>query len=209
MLNILRMRAEVGMERPLIVWEPDAAGCHPDNLEHHFNMFLLVDVFSPSYEALYCLTTEPRDRIPFTRQLVQQQVTQFLDVGVGAILKDMVVVRCGHRGCYYWRDKDDNGWVRPVFTHGHPKFIDPTGSGSAFLGAFTVGLLETDHLRAACLRGQVAASFAVEQYGPPEKSRRYKLIEHPYRLTRKELWNDNDPISRLENFARETRNDFV
>ncbi|KAI1197465.1 hypothetical protein F5X97DRAFT_302245 [Nemania serpens] len=208
-MDILRMRSESGIEgRPLFVWEPAAAECHPDNLEVHFDMLLFVDVISPSYEDLYCLTVEPRERIPFRRELVQDQVAQFLNVDGARKRDSKIVVRCGPHGCYYTRgleDEEDQGWVSS-FWDGGPAMVDPTGSGSAFLGAFTVALLETDNLRAACLRGQVAASFAMEQYGPPKKTRRYKLVEHPYRLTRKELWNHDDPLSRLKELEERREN---
>lgn len=212
MLNIMRMRKEVGIEgRPLVVWEPTSAACYPGTLVRHSEVAHFADVFSPSYEDLYCLTVESRDVIPFRREIIEQQVMQLLNVGQDHVEEDrksMIVVRCGHHGCYYRRSEEDKGWVRAIWTPGNPKLVDPTGSGSAFLGAFTVALLETDNLRAACLRGQVAASFAMEQYGPPKRTSRYKLIEHPYRLTREELWNNDDPVSRLRKFERELANEW-
>ncbi len=48
--------------------------------------------------------------------------------------------------------------------------VDVTGAGNAYGGGFLVGWVETGGLRAAGLRGSVAASFLVEQVGLPMAS---------------------------------------
>ena len=44
--------------------------------------------------------------------------------------------------------------------------VDPTGAGDAFCGGFLAGLVSTGNALCATLCGTVAASFAVQSYGP-------------------------------------------
>ena len=44
--------------------------------------------------------------------------------------------------------------------------VDPTGAGDAFCGGFLAGLMSTGNALCATLCGTVAASFAVQSYGP-------------------------------------------
>jgi sugar/nucleoside kinase (ribokinase family) len=47
------------------------------------------------------------------------------------------------------------------------KVVDPTGGGNTFLGAMAVALARGKNIEEACVWGNVAASFAIEQVGVP------------------------------------------
>ncbi len=46
--------------------------------------------------------------------------------------------------------------------------VDPVGAGNAYCGGFLTGWVETGNVAEAGLRGAVAASFLLEQYGLPD-----------------------------------------
>ena len=58
----------------------------------------------------------------------------------------------------------------PIGDAQHPRVIDPTGAGNAFLEAFCIGLVETGSLYRAACYGTVGASLALEQVGVPNLS---------------------------------------
>ena len=60
-------------------------------------------------------------------------------------------------------DNDINGAV-----DGASKVVDPTGGGNTFLGALAIALARGKNIEEACVWGNVAASFAIEQVGVPE-----------------------------------------
>ncbi|KAI1109360.1 Ribokinase-like protein [Nemania sp. NC0429] len=200
--KIGRMRREIGLEElPLIVWEPHSAGCTPETMLRHYRALRRVNVFSPTYDDLFRLTIDPLHKVPFSREKVEDRLDYFFDDVSGGPKPDglVVVVRCGHHGCFYMGVGEEKGWVRSFWEHGRPEVVDATGSESAFLGAFTVAFLETRDVKASCLRGQVAASFASQQFGLPKRSKRFNLnmTERPYSLTSEEVWNGEDPMARL------------
>lgn len=57
-------------------------------------------------------------------------------------------------------------WV-PAYHTDREKVIDPTGGGNTFLGGLAVALARGKGLEEAAAWGSVAASFAIEQVGPP------------------------------------------
>lgn len=60
---------------------------------------------------------------------------------------------------------DERGsWRVPVL---EVDVVDPTGAGDAFCGGFLTGLLATDDLVEAAVRGTVSSSFVVETVGAP------------------------------------------
>jgi bifunctional ADP-heptose synthase (sugar kinase/adenylyltransferase) len=70
--------------------------------------------------------------------------------------------------------------------------VDPTGAGNAFLGAYSIGYLETGDVIEAAYYGSVAASFALEQVGMPRKNNEGKDSE--------ELWNGARVRERLDQY---------
>ncbi|KAK8059741.1 hypothetical protein PG996_009671 [Apiospora saccharicola] len=58
-------------------------------------------------------------------------------------------------------------WV-PAYHTDKEKVVDPTGGGNTFLGGLAVALARGKGLEEAASWGSVAASFAIEQVGPPD-----------------------------------------
>ena len=92
----------------------------------------------------------------------------FLDSGL------TIVVRAGERG-YFVASGSCSHWLPPYYEpvgeapkKSSPKIVNPTGAGNAFVGAFTVALLDTRDMYQTACYGNVGASFAVEQIGFPE-----------------------------------------
>jgi len=127
--------------------------------------------------------------------------------GIGPDCEGVLVVRQGKRGCsVYWRDRHFH--LKPFHMPGmDSKVVDPTGGGNAFLGSLGMAMgkkvvpslsVFTDafhcvgtesqsstskklgELLAAVVFATIAASFVIEQAGPPVLS---------YSPEGKELWN--------------------
>ncbi len=60
-------------------------------------------------------------------------------------------------------------WIPAYHTgeEAESKVVDPTGGGNTFLGGLGVALARGQSIEKACAWGSVAASFAIEQVGPP------------------------------------------
>lgn len=75
----------------------------------------------------------------------------------------------------------------------HPKVVDPTGGGNAFIGGLAIGLVRNSgNFVLAAAMGTVAASFAIEQIGIPVLSKRRG----------RELWNGVEVQDRLEEYRK-------
>ncbi|KLT41647.1 Ribokinase-like protein [Cutaneotrichosporon oleaginosum] len=103
-----------------------------------------------------------------------------------------IVVRAGADGAYAL-SYEWSGRV-PAFWRDGSRILDVTGGGNAFMGGLLAGLLLTNDMRAGCIYGSTAASFAIEQRGIPQLS-----TEHG-----EELWNGDDAWARLKEMARRT-----
>ncbi|KAI0411584.1 Ribokinase-like protein [Xylaria grammica] len=206
-IRLLRLRAARGlhMTRPIIVWEPAAGGCERDNLESHFQMLQFVDVFSPNHNELSDLTVGRENALPhFSRQAIEEQARLYAQVGIGPEANGLIVVRCGRHGCFYMRNEEEKGWIGTYYDFRHSKVQDVTGAGSAFLGAFTAALVEGHNAKSSCCRGTIAASFALEQFGLPEKENYHKPKHNPFNLPYcPELWNDDSAFFRLSRLELE------
>lgn len=76
----------------------------------------------------------------------------------------------------------------------HPKVVDPTGGGNAFIGGLAIGLVRNSgNFVLAAAMGTIAASFAIEQIGIPTLSKKEPG---------KELWNGVDVQGRLEEYQK-------
>jgi hypothetical protein len=89
-----------------------------------------------------------------------------------------------------------------VDAHGIPKVVDPAGAGSAFLGAFTVDYVESKNPHQSCLRGAVAASFALEQHGLPKLSKDTEPEEIGNIFAHSEVWNQSSAMWRFEQLKK-------
>ncbi|KAJ8112257.1 hypothetical protein ONZ43_g5434 [Nemania bipapillata] len=190
--TLLRMREEQGIkERPLIVWEPAPLGCDSVNLESHFKACAMVDVFSPNRSELrYLIEGKNQDEVGFSRSTVEAHASRFVEAGIGPNKKGLAVIRSGEHGVLILSKKREAEWLPTFYEKGSSKVIDATGAGNAFLGAFAVTLQETNDPREASLRGSVASSYALEQFGPPKLT--------PSSSPLGELWNGSSVLWRLQ-----------
>ncbi|KAJ5366331.1 hypothetical protein N7541_000272 [Penicillium brevicompactum] len=206
---MLFLREKLGIQhRPLIIWEPAPLSCKPENLQDFLAVAALVDVFSPNHLELAALFEDT----PATsdRSEIERLAKKFITNGVGPEGKGTVIVRVGEHGCFVRSSNLVSKWLPPFHVAGPgeeqaTKVVDPTGAGNAFLGGYSIGYLQTggDIIQAANY-GSVAASFALEQVGMPEK--RCEGDE--------ELWNGASVPERLHEYRTRqesagTQGDFV
>ncbi|KAJ2970670.1 hypothetical protein NQ176_g8075 [Zarea fungicola] len=81
-------------------------------------------------------------------------------------------------------------WI-PAYHQDAAKVVDPTGGGNTFLGGMSVALARDEDVETAAIWGTVAASFAIEQVGPPILG---KTDDG------EETWNGERPLTRLREF---------
>lgn len=194
-LAILALRKQAGIQvRPLIVWEPAPLSCKPENLQECLEAASLVDVFSPNHIELAAFF-ENAPAIPGESE-IERLASHFLANGIGPEGKGTVIVRAGEKGCFFKSGDLVSKWLPPFHVskagqYQSNKVVDPTGAGNAFLGGYSIGYLQTegDITQAACY-GSVAASFAIEQVGMPE--RRTEGDE--------EVWNGASVLGRLNEY---------
>ncbi|KAI3336481.1 Ribokinase-like protein [Xylariaceae sp. AK1471] len=192
--TLLRLREEQGIsERPLIVWEPAPMGCDSVHLTSHLKACALVDVFSPNHLELgHLVEGKSKSEAEFSPSVVEAQAGRFIEAGIGPNQEGCAVIRSGEHGVLILSNNKLAEWLPAYYDKGSDKVVDPTGAGNTFLGAFAVGLQETNDPREASLRGSVAASYVLEQFGPP------KLTDSS--SSSGELWNGSDVLSRLQDF---------
>ncbi|KAJ5992075.1 hypothetical protein N7451_007799 [Penicillium sp. IBT 35674x] len=185
--TLLAMRREVGISnRPLVIWEPSPLACSPDNLQACLEAARYVDILSPNHLELAKLFPQAPEAA-FSKSRIEELVSKFLDSGVGPDGTGVVVVRAG--AGYFSSMASTILWFWLCGGKDSP-VIDPTGAGNAFLGGYGVGYIQTgDAVHAACY-GTVAASFALEQIGMPEKVDKGDA----------ELWNGVSVGARLQEY---------
>ena len=159
---------------PIVVWEPVPDLCVPAHREALFETLKLVDVVSPNHDELAGFFGDgPLPGGSGEWATIEHLAFLLLRSGVGSAGDGVVVVRAGKRGCLV--ASRQHGMVRlPAYyeasagSGNHPKVVDPTGGGNAFVGGLGVGLVR-NHGNAvlAAAMGSVAASFAIEQIGMP------------------------------------------
>lgn len=178
-------------KRPLIVWEPAPLGCDSVNLTSHLKACALVDVFSPNRSELrYLVEGKNETQAEFSSSHVEAQAARFVEGGIGPNHEGLAVIRSGEHGVLIVSHDRPAEWLPTYYDKGSEKVVDATGAGNAFLGAFAVALHETNDPREGSLRGSVAASYALEQFGPPELATSSSLSG--------EVWNGSDVQIRLQ-----------
>ncbi|KAI0100959.1 Ribokinase-like protein [Nemania sp. FL0031] len=192
--ELLKLRKEHDIaERPLIVWEPAPLGCDSAHLERHLKACALVDVFSPNRSELCSLFEgKSETETEFSASTVEAQATSFVNAGIGPNKAGLAVIRSGEHGVLILSNTKQAKWLPTYYKKGSTEVVDPTGAGNAFLGAFAVAFQETNDAKEASLRGSVAASYALEQLGPPQLT--------PPSSQSGELWNKSDVQLRLQDF---------
>ncbi|TGJ86533.1 hypothetical protein E0Z10_g2270 [Xylaria hypoxylon] len=198
--TLLRLRKEQSItERPLIVWEPAPLGCDSVNLTKHLEACALVDVFSPNHIELdHLVNGKSEAEVEFSLSTIEAQAKRFIEAGIGLSQEGLAVIRSGYNGALILSNNSNAEWLPAYYSKGADKVVDATGAGNAFLGAFAVALQETDDPKEAGLRGAVAASYAIEQFGLPALTASTSISG--------ELWNGSDVLLRLQDLkARATK----
>ena len=196
--QLQELRAAAGVtSRPIVVWEPKAHSCMPENMPAFVEAVQSVNIFSPNHIELARIVG--RDVPPIIDESFFEDLCApfFTSQKVGFTTQGALIVRAGDQGCFV-KSHTEHKWLPAYYapqdkveTNVRPsKVVDTTGAGNAFLGALTIGLLmgNNDIIFAACV-GNVAASFVVEQVGVPTLS----LSD-----AGTELWNGVDVSSRFQ-----------
>ena len=130
--------------------------------------------------------------------------------------KEAVIIRSGSLGAFTLSQHDTTGrWVDAFWTPDDvDRVVDVTGAGNAFLGGLAAGLtLSNGNIHegvspnldiagsltygyhVATLYATISAAFTIEQAGLP-------LITQQKREANIELWNNEDPFERLNQFRK-------
>lgn len=171
-------------ERPLIVWEPFPAACKQDYRQSFLDVCSLVDVFSPNHLEMAALfELEPNE---FHRETLESYAQRFLECSVGPSGHGTVVIRAGTHGSLSVSRSIKPCWLPAYYQDGSSEVVDPTGAGNAFLGGYMIGWQLTKNVVEASCYGNIAASFALEQIGLPEREQKGE-----------ETWNGVSVVGRL------------
>ncbi|KAK0729570.1 hypothetical protein B0H67DRAFT_547697 [Lasiosphaeris hirsuta] len=162
---------------PIMVWEPNPAFCNRSQLQAHKDACKSVDVFSPCWTDLAAMINGGSGSVP-NRVEIEALAFVFLKSGIGKKTADgrhqgAIVVRMGQYGCFVGKqmlgDKDgfESMWLPAFYSDGSEEVVDPTGAGSAFLGAMAWLMATGKDVFRAAETASVVASFVVEQVGAP------------------------------------------
>lgn len=179
--------------RPLMAWEPSPLHCAGASAEHA-RAAGHVDVVSPNDAEALAMYGLSLDRAGLYGRAAVERCALGL---AGPVVTPessgrgrVVVIRCGAQGCLTVPRCGRPTWLPAFHGPGSGKVVDATGAGNAFLGAFSVAFGRTGDELLASACGAVAASFVVEQVGPPRR----EVVDE------KELWNGQSFADRLEEY---------
>ena len=190
--KLLRLRKEADIDdRPLIVWEPKPSSCIPASVGHLRDVMPLVNVFSPNHIELDSCFEQYSEVNTIN---IEATASRLLRSAFPEMWEGHLVIRAAELGSLVISQPGKSLWT-PAFYDPGTKIVDPTGAGNAYLGGFTIGLLETSDTVRAAHYGTIAASFALEQIGLPIRSTRND----------EEFWNGVNPMNRLQEFERRLR----
>jgi sugar/nucleoside kinase (ribokinase family) len=167
--NILSRRREQGIQiKPMILWEPVPGVCSPEDWEECIQAMKVVDVISPNInEAAGFLGKEIDEEQPFLqfKIKVEEIAMEYVSHQIGE--NGTCVFRCGKHGCLV-ASRSMMKWL-PAYHQSSERVVDPTGGGNAFCGGFCAGWVQSEgNFITAAMYGNIAASFAIEQYGLPK-----------------------------------------
>ncbi|KAJ3067600.1 hypothetical protein HDU98_009196 [Podochytrium sp. JEL0797] len=189
LVNWVKGFAERSDNKPAFVWEPSPNSCKREFYPEFLSALEFADVVSPNHEELAALLG-----ISGTDINLDELVTQTKPLAAKAAF----VIRCGARGCIVLAKSEHLTPVSvPAYWTDASRVVDVTGAGNSFLGGLMVGLEESKgDLVDAARFGAVAASFTVQQFGPPVLT---------VDKDGAELWNGEMPKRRLQQL-RESSN---
>jgi len=182
----------------------------PEELDEIIAVAPSYAVFSPNLlEMQSILSITPADS-PKPSDVVQAAERFHQLITSTGRVTPAVIVRAGEMGSYTMSERW-TGWVPAYWREGEQdRVVDVTGGGNGFLGGLCAGLLlsendfrtgqylpvcdlgDADMGEPASILASTAASFSIQQRGPP-------------RLTHTsggERWNGDDPWTRLREMAR-------
>ncbi|KAL2878499.1 hypothetical protein SGCOL_006209 [Colletotrichum sp. CLE4] len=177
--SLATFRGETKNSVSLIAWEPSPIDIHNRETEH-LRALHLSDICSPNdHELLRMKGIDESLGSPYNRALVEYHAINLSSgnriPGHPALSEEarnrprVTVIRCGDQGCLTIPRDGDATWLPPFHDYGSSKVVDPTGAGNAFLGAFAIVFARTGDAVLASAYGSVAASFVIEQIGPPKR----------------------------------------
>ncbi|OWT37613.1 hypothetical protein C362_04631 [Cryptococcus neoformans Bt1] len=178
-----------------LVWEPLPFSCTPEELNNMISLSSRIAVFSPNLLELQSILSIPHSSPPALSHVefaAWQFQTLLLSRTSGSQIP-AIIVRAGELGAYTL-SSNWTGWIPAFWTKADQgKIVDVTGGGNSFLGGLVAGLLISDgDMRTASIYASTAASFAIQQRGPPRLQR----------SNGEELWNGEVVWDRLNEMAR-------
>ena len=192
--RLLALRHGTGLlALPKIVWEPSPSSCVPENLHAFLKAVKLVDVFSPNHLELAAITNTKLNKKCGENDL--RKMCSPFESGIGNQGCGAAVVRIGEQGCFIASPLESSKWLPAFHDPRSGRVVDTTGAGNTFVGAFTMGLVDTGSLFQAACYGIVGSSITIEQYGLPSLSMK----------DGKQVWNGQDVQSRLDAYLQQVR----
>jgi pfkB family carbohydrate kinase len=202
--QLVALRRGAGLsETPIVVWEPEPRSCESKNLTLCREAARLVDVLSPNHLELGAFFGV-LDPSKLDNSAIEQMAESMISSGIGNDGNGAIVIRAAERECFVASKSKLGQWL-PAYhnqeiAEGRKLVVDPTGAGNACSGAIAVGLSRTGDIFEAAMYGMVAASFVVEQIGPPsldigasgEEIWNGTLVEERLRLYRARITAMND-----------------
>ncbi|KIR69343.1 hypothetical protein I314_00453 [Cryptococcus bacillisporus CA1873] len=178
-----------------LVWEPLPFSCTPEELNNMISLSSRIAVFSPNLLELQSILSIQHSSTPIHSHVeiaAQQFQTLLLNRSSDSQLP-AIIVRAGELGAYTL-STSWTGWVPAFWTKvDQSRIVDVTGGGNSFLGGLVAGLLISDgDIRTASIYASTAASFAIQQRGPPRLQQ----------LNGEERWNGEVVWDRLNEMAR-------
>ncbi|TEA21613.1 Uncharacterized protein C8034_v003585 [Colletotrichum sidae] len=194
--DLLALRANLGSPKASVVWEPSPLFCHL-GVDNHLIAAGCVDVVSPNdVELLQIARVTKNPGESWNRRLVENAAAKIsgrhpqTGTSDASSRRWVTVVRCGEHGNLTIPRRGNPFWLPPYHDVGSQRVVDATGAGNAFLGAFAAVFGTSGDEMLASAYGAVAASFAVEQVGPPRR----EVVDG------KELWNGEEFGRRLQEY---------
>nr|ODO01320.1 hypothetical protein L204_02048 [Cryptococcus depauperatus CBS 7855] len=177
-----------------LAWEPLPFSCVPQQLDEMLSLASVVTVFSPNLLELQSVLGLAPSSPPchMEAQMAAETFCQHLEKRYSDCRPPVIVVRAGELGSFTL-SSSWTGWVPAYWRESErEKVVDVTGGGNAFLGGFLAGLLvSSGDTKVASIYASTAASFAIQQRGPP----------HLENIDGQELWNGEIVWERLQAMA--------
>ena len=191
--QLLKLRKVLSNEpQPFLVWQSQGGDASPLRYRTFKEVARLVNVLFITREELgKSFNHDPTD--PTIDEVLEDHVKQLLPLATEDVEFRCIMVLFSDGSMRIWTNNGVQFNVYPMWRN-RPrpdgKTPDDTGFVPAFLGAFTLNYLRTLDAREAALYGAVAASYAAQQFGLPDRSIK----------DGREVWNGDVVAERLEEY---------